>query len=98
MSLERKSSNEKRGNNGVFKSTLLAAGIAGAAAAAVGSLEGSKAVIESKMQIVNSHLLTPAAVDEIKKQTGASDSEIEILQPQISEFIFHALKQNRSER
>ena len=87
MSLE---GNDKKSNRKAGDGTTAAAIIGGViGAVAVGAHSGYE---EAK---INSHLLSPAAIYDLQKQSGASDREIASLETRLKDFMIQELQRLR---
>jgi hypothetical protein len=88
MSLERRSNDVKKKETGFLKGAALGASML------VGGVGGGYVGIEKGMQEVNAHLLSPAAIHELKQETGASDKDIARLEGMLRDFARKELKRS----
>jgi hypothetical protein len=92
MSLERQKANSKRASNdtGYLKGILVAGALG--TAAMTGAIEGTKEGSDK----VSAHFFSPAAIVELKSETGATDAEISNLEPQIRRLLVAELRRLRN--
>jgi hypothetical protein len=96
MTLENGEERKKRQRSKTAWSTLQALGLSGAIA---GAGMGAQHISWQKtLDAINEHILTPAAVTDIKRETQATDAELEDLEKAVKAFVEQLimLKQKRS--
>jgi hypothetical protein len=89
MSLEEKSKGQKP-----LASSLK--GAAFAAGLAVAGIAGSEAGVSKFLEKINQHVLTPAAIHQLQRETGATEADVARLEANLGDLLRRELKRTMS--